>query len=126
MPVEADTVGPRQHGPRGEFRAIVADDHRRHAVPCNQTVELACDPPAADRGVGDRRQAPTGEVVHDRQNPEPPSPGQHIGDEVERPALVGCLRQGDRCARAGCALAATAAANRQALLAIEPVQLLVV
>ena len=46
------------------------------------------------------------EVVHDRQN-EPPAPGQHMGDEVERRALVCCMRGGDRSAHAGSPLAAT-------------------
>jgi hypothetical protein len=36
---------------------------------------------------------------------EPPAPGQHVGDEVEQPALVGRLGARDRCARAGGPLA---------------------
>jgi hypothetical protein len=61
------------------------------------------------------------ELAHD-----PPAPGQHVGGEVERPALVCGLRDGDRCARAGGPLAATSATNGQPFFAIQPVELLVV
>ena len=45
---------------------------------------------------------------------------------VERPALIRRLRQRQGCSRPGRALAATPAPNRQSLLAVPPVQLLVV
>jgi hypothetical protein len=96
------------------------------AAPRDQSIELAHDPPAADRAVDGQGERLAREVVHDRQNPEPPAPGQHVGGEVERPALVCGLRDGDRCARAGGPLAATSATNGQPFFAIQPVELLVV
>jgi hypothetical protein len=77
--------------------------------------------PPGDRVVDDQRERLVRAVVHDCQNPEPPSPGQHVGDEVERPALVRPCGIG---ARAGGPLAATS--NRQRFLTVEPVQLRVV
>jgi hypothetical protein len=59
-----------------------------------------------------------------RQHPEAPAPGQHVGHEVERPALVRRLRDCYRRPRAGRALSATPAAHRQTFLAVEPEQLL--
>ena len=86
----------RSHGPirgsPGQFGAVVADDHCGSAAPGDQRVEFAHDPPAANRGVDDQGERLAREVVHDRQYPEPPAPGQCVGDEVERPALVGSRR----------------------------------
>jgi len=72
---------PFQYGPRGQLGAVVADDHRRSTAPGDHSVELAHDPPAADRAVDDQGEGLAREVVHDRQNPEPPAPGQHVGGE---------------------------------------------
>jgi hypothetical protein len=123
VPVQASPVGPRQNGARGELRTIVADDRRRHAATGNQKVEFARDPHAGDRGVGNRRQALAGEVVDHHQDAQAPG-GQAIRDEVERPALVWRLRHSQRRPRAGRTLAAAAAAHRQALLPVQPLQLL--
>jgi hypothetical protein len=60
---------------------LVADDHPRSTAPGDHSVELAHDPPAADRAVDDQGEGLAREVVHDRQNPEPPAPGQHVGGE---------------------------------------------
>jgi hypothetical protein len=47
-----------------------------------------------------------------------------LGDEVEAPALVRPVRQGHGRTGAGGALAATPSADRQALLSVEPEELL--
>ena len=60
------------------------------------------------------------------KHPEAAPVGQHVGDEVEAPALVGSLPQGHRCARAEGPFAAAAAANRQSVFLVDPEQLLVV
>jgi hypothetical protein len=85
----------------------------------------AADAGPGDRRVGDRRQALAGEVVDHDPNPEAPS-GEAVRDEVERPALIRRLRLGQWQPRPGRALAATPAAHRQSLLAVQPIQLLVV
>lgn len=70
--------------------------------------------------------ASRGEAVDDAEDPEAPAPAQRVGDEVQAPALIGPVRQRHRRPRAGGALAATAPAHRQGLLAVEPEELLLV
>ena len=89
-------------------------------------IELASDPQARQRGVGDQRQAFAGEVVDDRQDAKPPAVAQLIVQEIERPALVGALRQRHRRPGAERPLAAAATAHLKPFLGIEPAQLLVV
>lgn len=55
---------------------------------------------------------------------EPPAAGQRIRYEVERPALVGALRNGHRRPRAQRPFPAATRAHRQPLFAIQPVHLL--
>ena len=93
-------------------------------MPGNEPIQLARDACPGDRRVGDRRQALAREVVDHDQDPEAPG-GKAVRDEVERPALIR-LRQGQCGPRTGRALAATPAANHQFLLAVQPIQLLVV
>ena len=50
-------------------------------------VELARDPFAGQRVVGDGCQALPAEVVDDAQDAEAPAIGHGVGDEVEAPAL---------------------------------------
>jgi hypothetical protein len=106
VPLSLTIIAGRPH------RAIRASSSRTTRRP---TIELSTTRASASRVS--RRPSP---------DQEPPAPGQHVGDEVERPALVCCLREGDRRARAGGSLAATSAAKGQAFLAIQPVELLVV
>ena len=91
VPGDAGVLLPAQDGVRGQLGAVVADDHaaaRRAAR--TMAVELARDPAAGERGVDDQRQALPGEVVDDHQHAEAAAVGQHVGDEVEAPALVRC------------------------------------
>jgi len=76
---------------------------------------------AADRGIHDQRQGLAGEVVDDAQDPEAPAPRKGVGDEVQAPALVGSVRQ-----RHGRPRAAAPPSHRQAFLAVEPQELLLV
>jgi hypothetical protein len=45
-----------------------------------------------DRGVRDERQTFAGAVIDYCQGAEAPAVGQLVGDEVQAPALIGCLR----------------------------------
>jgi hypothetical protein len=72
-PQGAGPVGRFQHGPRGQFGAVVADDHRETATPDDQRIEFARHPLAADRAVDDQGERLAREVAHDRQNPAPPA-----------------------------------------------------
>ena len=126
VPSNAAFLLPAQDGVRSQLGAVVADDHQRLSAGRNDRVELARHPPAGDRRVDNQRQALAGEVVDNDKHPEATPVGQHVGDEVEAPALVDSLRQGHRCARAEGPFAAAAAANRQPLFPVDPKQLLVV
>jgi hypothetical protein len=72
-PQGAGPVGRFQHGPRGQFGAVVADDHRETATPDDQRIEFARHPLAAYRAVDDQGERLAREVAHDRQNPAPPA-----------------------------------------------------
>jgi len=110
----------------GHLGPVVADDGGWLAPPGDQDVQLAGHATAADRGVHHQGQRLAGEVVDDAQDPEAPAPAQGVSYEVQAPALVRSIRQRHRRPRAGGALAATAPAHRQALLAVEPEELLLV
>src|SRR6476620_9655545 len=81
---------------------------------------------ARQRGAGHERQALTSEVIDDHQHPEAAAVREQVGDEVEAPALVEPLRQGHWRPRAQRSLAPAATTHGQALLAVEPEELLVV
>ena len=83
-------------------------------------IELAHDPQAGQRGIGDQRQAFPREVVDDRQNAEAAAVGESIRQEVQAPALIGALRQGHRRPCAQCPLAPATPPHLQPFLAVEP------
>jgi hypothetical protein len=93
------------------------DDRHRRVAPATRRIQLARDPRAGDRRIGDRRQTLAGEVVDHDQDAEAAGGGA-TSDEVERPALIRRLRQRQGCSRPGCALATTPAPNRQSLLTL--------
>ena len=79
-----------------------------------------------NRGVGDEPDALAGEVVDHRKDPEPPTAGERVGHEVQRPALVAALRDRHRRPDAERPLATAATPHGQPLLAVKSEQLLVV
>ena len=114
------------HPDRPAARAVVADDGGGAAPPSDKGVELARHAEAADRCVDHERQRLAGEVVDDAEDAEGSPPGQGVGDEVQSPALVGPVRRGHGRPRTCGALAASPATHRQALLAVEAMELLLV
>jgi len=100
--------------------------NQRLATAGDNRIELAPDPRTGQRGVGDQRQAFTGEVVDDDEDAEAPAVAQLVMQKIERPALVRTLRQGQRRRCPEHSLAAAATANLQPFLGIEPAQLLMV
>jgi hypothetical protein len=127
MPLHRALLAPAQNGDAGELRSIVADDRLGlcAALP-GQRFQLPHDPQARQRGVGDQRQALSGEVVYDREDPEPSSLRESVGDEVERPTFVRPRGERQRRPRPERALPASAATDLELLLAIEPPELLLV
>jgi hypothetical protein len=62
----------------------------------DEPVQLARHPQAGQRGVGDQGQALARAVVDHREDAEAAAVEELIGDEVERPAVVGQEWNGDR------------------------------
>src|SRR5436190_16049316 len=112
---------PAQDGIRGELGAVIGDDHPRLAVALDYCAELAGNPSARHRGVGDRCQAFSRHVIDDVENTEAPAASELIVDEVERPARVWLGRDKYRRAVTHGLAAASAFAHSQSLLAIEPI-----
>jgi hypothetical protein len=71
-----------QHGHSGQLSTVVGQAHRRPAAPGNDDIELACDPQARQRSIGDERQAFASEVVDHSQNPEPSGAGETFGQRA--------------------------------------------
>ena len=126
MPLDAVLFGPAEHGVRCELGAVVADDHRRPAKQGNQTVQFTGYPHARERGIDLQRQAFPREVIDHDEDPEAASVDEDVGYEVQRPALVPALRDRHRRSCSQRPLPAAALPNRQPLLPIDTVELLVV
>ena len=88
VPCDAVLRSPAEVRVRGELRPIVRDDHPRFPPPFDQDAQFPRDPFPRDRRVGNRRETFARDVIDDVENPEPPSAGELILDEVERPARV--------------------------------------
>src|SRR6266542_5940900 len=73
---------PAQDSIRGELGAVIGDDHPRLAAPLDDCDELAGNPSARDRGVGNRCQAFSRHVIDDVENTEAPAAGELIVDKV--------------------------------------------
>jgi hypothetical protein len=58
MPFDAGSVGPLEHGPRGQLAAVDGHDHGGPATSGHEGIELAHDTDAADRCID--RQGPQG------------------------------------------------------------------
>src|SRR4051794_9701669 len=57
VPGDAVLARPAEHRVGGELGAMVGDDHGRAAAAGDERGELACDPLARDRGIGDCQEA---------------------------------------------------------------------
>ena len=126
MPVNAALLLPDENRVRGQLCAVVADDQTRQFAEGADPVELAGNPLAGQRGVGDQSQAFAAEVVDHCENAKAPSIDEAVGDKVQRPALIAPLRQRQRRSGAECAFPAAAFANRQLLLPVQSVEFLAV
>ena len=83
--------------------------------------ELARNPFARDRGVGDRRQTFARDVIDDVEDTEPPAKGELIVDEVERPARIDLGFDEDRYACSNGSAPSLALADCKPFLPIETV-----
>ncbi len=92
----------------------------------DQSVQLAHDAMARQRGVGYESQALAREVVDDGQDTEAAPVRERVRDEVQRPALVPILRHGCWGSRPERALATAPFTDDKPLLPVDPTELLVV
>jgi len=126
MPFDLAPLAPLEDGVRGQFGAVIADDDAGIVSGFGDEIQFPGDTDARDRVVDYGRQALPAEVIDDTKNPEPAAIRQTVGDEVQGPSLVRLLRDRHRHSGAQYSLAAAALAHRQALLLVEPVDLLAV
>ena len=96
VPLDAGVLTPGEDGVTGQFGAVVADNHARQPATLGDGAQLANNPPTRQRDVDDASQAFAAVVVDDVEHAEPPAAGQRVRYEVERPALVGFLRDRHR------------------------------
>ncbi|ABR64818.1 hypothetical protein Smed_6209 (plasmid) [Sinorhizobium medicae WSM419] len=74
---------------RGELHAMIGDDHARFPAPFKERRHLPCHTTPGDRGVGDRCQTFARHVIDDVEHTEPPSAGELVVYEIQRPAGIG-------------------------------------
>ena len=72
VPVHAGPVLPVEHGPTGEFAAIVGNDRLGPTVEPGDPIKFPGNTGARDRGVSDQTKALACAVVDQHQNAEAP------------------------------------------------------
>lgn len=92
VPLDLMVFRPGKDGVRGEFRAVVGDDHAGFATAFDQRCQLAGNTTAGDRGAGDRRQAFARHVVDDVEHAE----GKLVMHKVQRALAFASTRIGAR------------------------------
>jgi hypothetical protein len=71
-----------QDGVRGQLGAVVAHDRFGLAALAEEAIELASDPSAGDRRVGDERQALARAIVDDDKDTQATPIDELIGDKI--------------------------------------------
>lgn len=83
VPLDPMPFRPGQHGVGRKLGAVIGDDHPRLATPLDERRQLAGNPSARDRGVGDGRQAFESDIVHHVQDAEAAAVGEPAVHEVQ-------------------------------------------
>ena len=113
---------PAEDGVRGELSAVVGDDHSGLTAGCGEHRQLAGNPSARDRSVGDCLLAFAGYIINNVEDAEAAAQGELVGDEVERPARVDPgPRPGSGPGFQPARPPGPALANRQPFLPVKPV-----
>ncbi|KGE00218.1 hypothetical protein JL39_11105 [Rhizobium sp. YS-1r] len=76
MPLDLVILRPGKDGIRGEFGAVIGDNHSGLATPLDQRRQFAGDKTAGDRGVRDRRQAFARHVIGDIEDAKASAAGE--------------------------------------------------
>ena len=122
MPVHTMILRPTQDGVReNKVGDIVGNDHLRLTALADEHRQLACNPFARDRGVGNCRQTYARHIIDNVEDAEAPALGELIMDEVERPARVDLGLDQDRRARSDRFPPSLALADGQPFFAVEPI-----
>src|SRR5690606_29698327 len=116
----ADGYDPLPYSLGDELRAVVGNNHVRLATPADQIGQFTCHPATGDRCIRDGCQTLSRDVIDDVEHPEPPTAGELVMHEVERPARIRSRLDQDWCSRVHCSPPCPALANRQLFLAVEP------
>lgn len=126
MPFDLALLAPLEDRHGGQLGAVVRDAGRGFAAPGDDGIEFAGDPDAGQGSIRHQGQALAGEVIDHGQDAKAPPVGESVGDEVQRPALIGSRgqNQGPSCPQGPFATAP--AFHLELLLAIEAAELLVV
>src|SRR3977135_1709811 len=124
VPVDPALCRPAQHGVRGQLRPVLAPDPRGLPPDRPQALEHTHDPLAWQRRVDLYAQAPPRELVLDVEHTKAATALQRVRHEVEHPDRIGASRFLERRSRANRTLTSAAATHFQALLTIEPPDLL--
>lgn len=112
---------PPQDRVAGQFGSVVTDNHAGLSAALDQGRQFTRDTAPRDRGVRDRGQAFTGDVVYNVEHAEALAVGELVMDEIQRPACIGpCLDQ-DRCPRSDRLAPRLPLAHRQPFFAVEPI-----
>ena len=117
---------PTEDRVAGELGPVVADHHFRLASVRDDPIKLPNDAPAREGRVSDKAYVFPGAYIDRSQDPEPAPVGQLVRHKVERPVCFGNQRLRQWHPRDYSPLSATATANRQLFLAVEPEKFFVV
>ena len=112
--------------PAGELGPLIGPDRLGIAAEAAGRVQDVSNVLAVDPSADGNFHCFLGAVVHHRQALDRAPVGQGVEDEVHRPGVVGPRRQLQRTALDGHAIALAALAHRQASVAVQPVDPLVV
>jgi hypothetical protein len=110
-----------QDGIRSKLGAIVGNDDLRPAANADEHRQLACNPFARDRGVGDSCQTFARDIIDNVEDAGAPALGELVVDEVKRPARIDLGFSQDRRACSDRFSPNLALADRQTFLAVQPI-----
>lgn len=121
MPFDLVIGTPPQDRVTGQFRPVIADNHAGLSAALDQGRQFMRDTSPRDRGVRDRGQAFTGDVVYNIEHAEALAVGELVLGEIQRPACIGPRLDQDWCSRSNGLATRLPLAHRQPFLAIEPI-----
>jgi hypothetical protein len=84
VPANLALLAPCQDRDAGQLGAVVADTQQRaRTTVCDDRGQLASNPCAGQRRIGNQAEALAGEVIDHHENAEPPTIGQRVRGEVQ-------------------------------------------